>query len=164
MATFNSNSFIKHDDYMTPKSAWDNIKEYIPQDKEIWEAFYGDGTSGSHLKDMGFNVIHEPVDFFENDLGEIVVSNPPFSKCPEILKRLLELDKPFIMIMPSSKINTQYFRKLLKDKIQIIIPRSRIHFIKKIDGETPKGWGSSCYFDCFYYCYKIGLDNDITWL
>jgi len=164
MATFTTNTFLKHDDYMTPKSAWEDIKQFIPEDKVLWEAFYGNGNSGNHLKELGFNVIHEPIDFFDNDKGDVVVTNPPFSKVPQILKRLVELDKPFIMIMPSSKINTQYFRNLLKNQIQIIIPKSRIHFDKKVDGKTPQGWKNSCNFDCFYYCWKIGLENNLTWL
>jgi hypothetical protein len=165
MATFNTTSFLKHDDYMTPKSAWENIKHLIPKDKIIWEAFYGDGSSGNYLKELGFNVLHEPVDFFENDLGDIVVSNPPFSKCPEILERLKSLDKPFILIIPSSKINTQYVRRLFcgNNELQIIIPPKRIQFVKYIGGKTAD-LKNSCNFDCFYYCYKIGLPNAITWL
>ena len=163
MATFTNKGFIKHDDYMTPKYVWDNIKELIPKDKVIWEAFYGDGKSGTHLKELGFNVIHEPIDFFENDKGDIIVSNPPFSKSKEVMDRLYELDKPFIIIFPSSKINTQYFRKW-NNKIQIIIPKKRINFEKKINGVTPKGWKNACNFDCFYYCYKMNLDRDINWL
>lgn len=162
MATFNHQSFIKHDDYMTPKSAWEDIIDYIPKDEEIWEAFYGDGESGKYLDELGCKVVQEPVDFFENDLGDIVVSNPPFSKCPDILKRLVELEKPFILIMPSSKINTQYFRTILKDKIQIIIPKKRIQFIKKVDDSSTLQ--NSCNFDCFYYCYKMNLERDIIWL
>lgn len=165
MASFHTKTFIKHDDYMTPKYAWENIKQYIPKDKIIWEAFYGDGNSGSYLEEMGYDVIHKPVDFFKNDLGDIIVSNPPFSKVKEILPRLKELDKPFIMIMPVSKINTQYFRKLFQySNIQIIIPRKRIHFLKLVDGKVPDGWTNKCNFDCFYYCYKMNLERDIIWL
>lgn len=166
MAGFHTKTFIKHDDYMTPKSAWVNIQHIIPKDKMIWEAFYGDGTSGEYLKEMGFNVIHEPIDFFENDIGDIVVSNPPFSKCPEILERLKSLDKPFILIMPCSKLTTQYIRKLFSgdNDLQIIIPRKRIHFVKHIDGKASTDCKNACNFDCFYYCYKIGLPNAITWL
>jgi len=40
MAGFHTKTFLKHDSYMTPKSAWDNIKHLIPKDKVIWEAFY----------------------------------------------------------------------------------------------------------------------------
>jgi hypothetical protein len=159
MAGFHTKTFLKHDDYMTPKHAWENIKQFIPNDKVIWEAFYGDGKSGKDLEEMGFNVIHEPVDFFYNDLGEVIVSNPPFSKSKEIMKRLLLLDKPFILIFPSSKIHTQYFREWNDKHLQIIIPRKRIQFIKNGDELQNK-----CNFDCFYYCYKMNLENDIIWL
>jgi len=164
MATFKINSFLKHDDYMTPKYAWENIKEYIPKDKIIWEAFYGDGKSGTYLQEMGLNVIHEPIDFFDNDKGDMIVSNPPFSLSKEIMNRLYEIDKPFIIILPSSKINTQYFRKWREKGIQIIIPRKRIHFEKKVNGEVPANWKNACNFDCFYYCYKINLPRDIIFL
>jgi hypothetical protein len=167
MATFQTKTFLKHDDYMTPKTAWAWIEEFIPKDKLIWEAFYGDGKSGNYLKELGYNVFHEQIDFFENDKGDMVVSNPPFSKIPDVLKRLKELNKPFILIMPSSKINTQYFRKLFSntdDPIQIIIPLKRIHFEKQINGITPDDWKQACNFDCFYYCWKIGLERDIIWL
>jgi len=164
MATFQTKTFLKHDDYMTPKYAWDNIKQYIPSDKLIWEAFYGDGKSGEYLKELGFNVIHEPVDFFENNLGDIIVSNPPFSKAKDILQRLKQLDKPFIIILPCSKINTSYFRAWKDKNIQIIIPKKRIHFEKLVEGERPDNWRNACNFDCFYYCYKMNLPKDIVWL
>ena len=165
MASFHSKRFLKHDDYMTPKYAWENIQHLIPRDKIIWEAFFGDGKSGEYLKELGFDVIHEPIDFFENDKGDIVVSNPPFSISKEILKRLVELDKPFILIMPSSKINTSYVRELFKiNDLQIIIPRKRIHFEKQIEGKKVENWKNACNFDCFYYCWKMNLERDIIWL
>jgi len=167
MAGFHPKTFIEHDDYSTPKSAWENIIDYIPKDKVIWEAFYMDGQSGKDMQELGLNVIHEPVDFFKNNLGEIIVSNPPFSIKKKVFTRLCELDKPFIIICPSSCINTQYMRELFsnsENKIQIIIPRRRINFLKKINGVVPENWGNRCNFDCFYYCYKMNLKQDIVWL
>ena len=162
MANFTTDTFRAYDDYMTPKSAWSNIQHLIPRDKVLWEAFYGDGTSGTHLKELDFDTIHEPVDFFENDLGDIVVSNPPFTKIKEVLQRLVLLNKPFVLIMPSSKMNTQYFRDLFKGgSIQIIIPPKRIQFIKLPFNKDNK---QACNFDCFYYCYKMNLERDITWI
>ena len=150
---------------MTPKHAWEDIQHLIPRDKVIWEAFYGNGDSGRFLTELGFDVIHDDVDFFETNLGEMIVSNPPFSKSKDVVKRLAELDKPFIMILPCSKINTSYFRENFKNKgLQIIIPRKRIHFLKLVDGVVPDDWKNACNFDCFYYCYKIGLERDIIWL
>jgi len=167
MATFTAKTFLKHDDYTTPQSAWLDIKQFIPKDKVIWESFYGDGKSGSHLEDMGFKVIHKPIDFFENDCGDILISNPPFSKSKEVLTRLKELNKPFIMILPVSKMNTQYFRTLFGSdpQFKIIVPKKRIHFTKLINGKKPDGWKNACNFDCFYYCWKMDTVKDsITWL
>jgi len=164
MAGFHTKTFIEHDDYMTPKFVWENIKDYIPNNKLIWECFYGDGESGKHLKDLGYDIIHEPIDFFDNNKGDILISNPPFSKKKEVFTRLKELNKPFIMICPSSMLNTQYIRELFMNKLQIIIPKRRINFIKKIDGVIPENWGDRCNFDCFYYCYKMNLERDIVWL
>jgi hypothetical protein len=165
MAGFHTKTFLKHDDYMTPKYVWENIQHLIPKDKVIWEAFYGDGKSGEYLKELGFDVIHEPVNFFENNLGDIIVTNPPYSKSKEIMKRLKVLDKPFIIILPVSKLNTSYTRQeFMNSKLQIIIPKKRIHFEKLVNGEKPKGYKNACNFDCFYYCYKMNFADDITWL
>jgi len=163
MAGFHTKSFLKHDDYMSPRYAWDNINQYIPKDKVIWEAFYGDGKSAEYLRDLGCKeVIHEPIDFFENNKGEVIISNCPFSKSKDVVIRLKELDKPFIIIMPCFKISTSYFRENFKNTespIQIIIPRKRIQFIKNGNELQNK-----CNFDCFYYCYKMNLPRDIIWL
>jgi hypothetical protein len=152
---------------MTPKHAWEDIKDFIPKDKVIWEAFYGDGASGEYLKELGCKeVIHEDIDFYESDRGEVIISNPPFSDCKNIMPRLRELGKPFILIMPSPKIHTNYFREAFKDAdppIQIIIPRHRIQFQKIVNGEHVEG-ENKCNFDCFYYCWQIGLERDIVWL
>ena len=166
MASFHTKTFTKHDDWMTPKYAWENIQQYIPKDKVIWEAFYGDGESGKYLKDLGYETIHKNVDFYENNLGEIIVSNPPFSDTKNIMKRMKELDKPFILIMPSSKINTKYIRENFQNTetpLQIIIPRKRIQFIKLVNGKVAESQ-NKCNFDCFYYCYKMNLPRDIIWL
>jgi hypothetical protein len=61
-------------------------------------------------------------------------------------------------------LNTQYIKELFMNKLQIIIPKRRINFTKKIDGVIPENWGDRCNFDCFYYCYKMNLESDIIWL
>jgi len=159
MAGFHTKTFLKHDDYMTPKYAWENIQEYIPKDKIIWEAFMGDGKSGQYLEELGFNVIHNDNDFFESNEGDILVSNPPFSDKNKTMKRLKELDKPFIILLPQPAINTTSIREHFKNDLQIIIPRKRIQFIKNGNELQNK-----CNFDCFYYCYKMNLPRDIMWL
>jgi len=159
MAGFHTKTFLKHDDYMTPKYAWENIQEYIPKDKVIWEAFMGDGKSGEYLRELGYDVIHNDNDFFESDEGDIIVSNPPFSNKNKTMTKLKELDKPFIILLPQPAINTTAIRELFRDELQIIIPRKRIQFVKNGNELQNK-----CNFDCFYYCYKMNLPRDIIWL
>jgi hypothetical protein len=163
MASFQTKTFIKHDDYMTPKYAWEAIQEYIPKDKVLWESFYGDGNSGKHLENLGFNVIHNQDDFFTSNYGDIVVTNPPFSQKKEVFTRLKELQKPFIIICPAPMIFSVYFRNLFRDEnIQIIIPKKRIQFIKTDEAGNILTSENKCNFDCFYFCWKVNLEKDIT--
>ena len=151
---------VKNDDYMTPYTAWADICEYLPTDRKVWEAFQGDGTSATFLRQLGLDVICEDVDFFETSLGEWVCTNPPFSKLAKVLERLRELDKPFVMIMPCY---TQYFQRLgFQPDLQLIVPRKRIQFKKIVDGvEVPSG---RCSFDCPYFCWRLGLPRDVVFL
>ena len=178
MSGFSTHTFSKHDDYMTPKSAWEAIKDYIPDNTNIWDPFYGDGASKEFLQEIKptCNVHSEDDDFFTpmyDYHNSIIVTNPPFSKIKAIIKRLKEMETPFIMIMPSSKICTQYFRQTFAkdtDPIQLIIPRKRIQFEKKLWCDECLEYHSDplakkcCNFDCFYYCWKMGLPRDIVWL
>jgi len=156
------NTLAKHDDYMTPFYAWDNIKQFLPKDKVIWEAFYGNGKSGEYLEQLGHKVIHENIDFFENDKGDYIVSNPPFSLAKKVMPRLKKLNKPFVLIMPVSKMNTVYMRENFMNELQVIIPPKRINFDKMVNGEIVETKGAN--FDCYYYCYKMNLPKDMVWL
>ena len=128
------NKNIENDNWTTPKWVWEILSPYIPKDKIIWEPFYNEGLSGEYLTELGFNVIHEDIDFFDNNKGEILVSNLPFTKKKDILKRLKLLDKPFIMLIPLDTIDRQFFRKIFKDNLNdltlFFLPR-RIDFIGK---------------------------------
>ena len=163
MALFKVNSEIT-DDYMTPKYAWEQIAHLIQNRGVLWEPFYGDGTSGDHLRELGLEVIHENEDFFENDRGDIIVTNPPFSQAKKVLERLKELGKPFVIILPSSKINTQYFRSQFQNEIQLIIPPKRIQFIRFKNGVSAPTKSGAANFDCFYYCWKMNFERDLNWI
>ena len=148
------------DNYMTNKIEWERIKDYIPNDKQIWSPFYGDGKQKEYFKDMGFDIIHEDKDFFSyTPEYDIMIDNPPFSKKKEILARLKELDKPFILIMPSVMLCYKYFQDDYKN-IQIIIPYNRVKF-KHLDNinknYTPP-------FASFYFCYKMNLSKDLIFI
>lgn len=171
MASFHSKTFKKHDDYMTPISAWNSINHFLPEGKVVWEPFFGDGSSGKNLMKLGHRVIHQKKDFFgaAPAEAELIVTNPPYSIVKDIMPRLSDLDLPFVLLMPASKLNTQYIREWKEKGLQIIIPRKRIQFIKcsvnKFGCVEPhKVQENKCNFDCFYYCYKMNLPQDIIWL
>lgn len=167
MASFHTKTFKKYDDYITPKKAWGDIVEFIPKDKTIYMPFYCDGTCGKDMKSLVDNkIIHKKTDFFKTDFDEdyIVVDNPPYTLKKEILTELKKRDKPFMLIMPSSTLNTNYIRELFKNEIQIIIPRKRIQFIQMYKGKPVPNAKQRCNFDTFYFCYKMKLKRDIIFL
>ena len=155
--------------YFTPKSAWENIVDYLPKDKIIYEPFNDVNNpnsllSSQYLRELGCNVISKPYnpetnenDFFTSDYGDCVISNPPFTLKRKVVNRLYELDKPFILIMPTSTITPQYFNKF-KNHLQIIVPKKRINF------NYYKNDKKSCSFDTFYYCWKMNLQKDLIFL
>ena len=150
----------ENDNYETDKRAWDLIKNIIPKDKKIWAPFYCSGKQKEYFKELGFDIIHEDEDFFENNKGEIVIDNPPFSLKKEILTRLKELDKPFILIIPTCLLSLKWFQSLFSNEIQMIIPTKRLtfkHFKNPKEGYTPP-------FGSFYYCYKMNLEKDIIFI
>lgn len=156
-------TFVKDDEYMTPLSAWEDITQYIPKDKVIWEPFYGDGQSGAHLEQLGCKkVIHQAEDFFQHNHGEVIVTNPPFTQKQEVFARLKLLGKPFILICPATTVCTHYFRDVFRDSvdpIQLIVPKGRIQF-----QGAKRRRGGNCNFECFYYCWKMNLPRDLVWL
>ena len=155
-------SFTKNnhsDNYITNKIDWERIKDYIPKNKKIWSPFYCNGKQKVYFKEMGFDIIHEDEDFFKNNKGDVIIDNPPFGNLRPILERLKKINKPFILIMPSSKINAVWFQNLFSDALQLIIPKKKLHF-SHLDGKTPFKFNWGCYF----YCYKMNLDKDLIFI
>lgn len=152
--------FNKNNDWNTPRDVWESIAHLLPKDKIIWECFYSDGKSGEYLSDLGFNVEHHKIDFFNDPpfKYDLLVSNPPYSMKPKVFKRLAEINKPFVMLVPVSTMTKKFLKKYFQDKIQIIIPKSRIHFIKN-DVQTKASW-----FDTLFVCFKMNLEKDIIFL
>jgi len=165
MATYLNWNPSKDNDFVSPKSLWEDIKNYIPNDKIVSMPFYCEGSCGKDMKDLGFNVIHQNEDFFEYDRGDVVIDNPPFENKKEVIEKLVERNKPFILIVPVSTICYQYTR-ILKD-IQILIPKKRMKFIHfdKTTQTLKQDWKKhNASFDCVYLCWKMNFNNDIIFL
>ena len=151
--------FSPIDEYYTTREIWESVSHFIPKDKIIWECFHAHNSfSAKHLRDLGFEVIYEDVDFFTHDYGDILVSNIPGTQKKEVLPRLKQLDKPFIMIFPTQSLQTRFLRDLFKDeKLQIIFPSAKLRYH---GGAHPRG---ASFYTCFI-CYKMNFDKDVYFI
>ena len=148
-----------NDEYYTPKIYWDSIKKHIPKTK-IWEAFYGDGTSAGHLKDLGFNVMPDQGDFFTAKPNKAcIVSNPPYSLLYKIFEKLVDMPNKFILIIPIPKLSHLKTQKFLKEmKVQVIIPNQYTGFI--LNGKQTR---CPPVYLC-YLCRGLNLPRDLLYL
>ena len=179
MANFNdSPTFATHDDYYTPEEAWKRIDHLIPKDKIIWESCMLNShlsKSPEYLTNLGCNVVFDKeMDMLVNhpDNFDMIITNIPFSNTkPEylktnILKKLVEFDKPFIIIMNGMNMFSKYIRDIFEGKLselQIITPRKKIQYDKLLDtGELIKT--NNCSFYSVYLCYKMNLTTEQLWL
>lgn len=160
-----SPKFKIHNDYYTPKYAWEKINHLIPKDKVVWEACMLNShlsKSADYLIELGNKVVYDTSwNILKENHGDIIITNPPFeTKIKiEILKRLVELDKPFIIIMNSMNTFANYFTEILdKRYIQIITHRGKINFDKMENDKLTKT--KNCSFYCVYVAYKMNLKNE----
>lgn len=148
------------DEFFTPKYALNPLLPFLKKEWKIWECAYGTGALAKHLKEEGFNVLDEDVDFLDFDLDcDILITNPPYSKKDEFLKRAFEIGKPFAFLMPLTTLEGIKRGKLFRDNgIQLIIPNRRINFI------TPSGKGSGAWFQVAWFCWKLNLPKELNFV
>jgi len=162
------NNLQINDEYYTNKEVWMNILHYLDKTKIYLDPFYGNGLNINNLKELGLNCIGADIDYFDaldNLDYDVIITNPAFSKniLTEFLYNLSALDKPFILILPITKIFSKYFKLAFRQykNIQIIIPDKRMTFI---DPTKPNNNKSNPSFVCCYVCYKMDLPSDIIFL
>ena len=152
---------INGDEYYTPQNAVDMIVPYIVRSgyKNVWCPFdKADSRFVTTLKDKGFSVkyghIETGQDFFEyqEPQGEIVVSNPPFSKRAMIFEKLYGWDIPFALIINfnglfDSRKRVDLFRQ---HRVEMLVPRGRMKFYHR-----DKGSLNSPNFQSVYICNHL---------
>lgn len=158
-----------HDDFYTRKKTWEAITPFISSDKTIYEfcLLNSNEQSKKYFQELGYNVIgNKTIDFLkdnvEEDQADILVSNIPFSSeiKKKMLKKLVELDKPFIIIMNSLNLFTKYFMDIFKDKdIYFIYPSSKIHYDKYDNGILQPTKNNTSFYS-IYVCYKV-IDKNV---
>ena len=152
-------SFNKKDEYYTPAIMVYPIIEYLKPGSTIWCPF---DTEISEFVTVftaaGFDVFHSHIwegkDFFNYEPSEsydYIISNPPFTKKLDVLRRLYKLNKPFAMILGLPILNYQEIGEFFLDKnLELLIFDKKVSF----DGNTAS-------FNCSYFCNGI-LPRGIT--
>lgn len=158
MKNLNKIMNTKNDERYTPPILVKPILNYLKEKSTIWCPF---DTKTSEfvkiLQEAGHNVIYSHFiynqDFFTFEPQQdydYIISNPPFSRKLEVLKRLYELDKPFAMLLNIECLNYQVVGEFFLDKdIQLLIFDKKVSF----DGKTSS-------FNTSYFCKDI-LDKDL---
>ena len=147
------------DEVYTPFYAVEPLKEFLPKDKiiwcpfdEEWSAFY------RYFKENHYPVIRsslkEGQDFFEYEpeKWDILVSNPPFSKKDEVLKRAFSFGKPFALLLPVNSIQGKKRFSIFQNDIQLLVFDSRIDYHNSENMEKTIGGNS---FGSAYFCRNL---------
>lgn len=177
MANFkDSPHFQVYDDYYTPASAWKQIGNIINSYHQhtIWEAcMLGAEKSNSpqQIEDAGaIKVVYDTkMDCLKEQPEEwdMIITNIPFDKEKKIpiLKKFVEYDKPFITLMNSCNLYSNYMREIFGENIkhlQVIHPRGKINYLKLENGEVKPT--KNCSFYSVYVCYKCELEGEDLWI
>ena len=167
MTTYKDYQPNTHDDFFTESNLWKEISPYIPKNKVISMPFYSPYSKCNELlgKYVDNKIIYQEEDFFDNDRGDIVVDNPPFSIKKSILLELYNRKKPFMLILPIASICYKYFRVFKEEDIQILIPEERPKYtycnpktgLIRHSNKAPP-------FDTCVFCWKIGLPKSVNFL
>lgn len=158
------------DDFQTPAHALKPLLRFLPKDKVIWECACGKGNLVKALRKERYAVratdIKTGTDFLsyqpepegledlfgpsKKPLGDVIVTNPPYSAKDDFLAVACMLDLPFAFLMPLTAMEGQrrqfYYRTY---GVELIVLPKRLHF------ETPGGGASHCWFPVAWFCRKL---------
>jgi hypothetical protein len=143
-------SFDKRDEYYTPALMVYPIIKYLKPGSTIWCPF--DTERSAFVKVFtasGFKVLYSHIwlgqDFFEYEPAEhydYIISNPPFTKKLDVLRRLYTINMPFAMILGLPILNYHEIGEFFLDKnLELLIFDKKVSF----DGKTSS-------FNCSYFC------------
>jgi hypothetical protein len=162
-----SHVFKVFNNYYTPKNAWKKIVHLIPTNKIIWECCMLNSISNSpnYLRDLLPNnriVFDTNIDMLSASLEcDMIITNPPFETDlkKSILKRLVDLNKPFIILLNYMNVCSNYFTDILPTQhTQIINIKGKINYDKLENGViTPT---KNCSFYSCFVAYKMSLTPD----
>lgn len=103
--------------------------------------------------------IEEGQDFFEYmpEEFDVIVSNPPFTKKDEVLRRLYEIGKPFAILLPLNSLQGVSRFEFFKQGVQLLSFDKRIAFHNP---ESMEEYKKGVSFATVYFCKDL-LPRDL---
>lgn len=172
---------IAKDECYTTRAESDKLISYLEKNKlinkdmVIWLPFDNELSNiykSLHLRDYKTTLsnLELGLDFYtyEPVKWDIVITNPPFSGRSDLMKRLISLDKPFIILQASQMFNNQTLTNILcnySNNFKFIMPQSRMNFLtyNNEKGKIISSKGSPAFYS-FWLCYKTDLKNAFNYL
>lgn len=104
-------------------------KVLVDKDPVVFDPCYGHGAIAKCMADQGMHCIerdlyHHPdhQDFLDKSIQlpdcDVMVINPPFKLKVEFLKRAIDTDTPFLMLMPVTTICRKFFLQIVADGLK----------------------------------------------
>ena len=149
------------DEIQTPKYAVDALLKIVDVDgKIVWEPTADRTSNGivqsveenggtakiSRVKNFDF-ISHEP------DVGDfdIIITNPPYSKKNEFIRRCYEIGKPFAILLPITSLETSIRGKMFRENgVQLLVLDRRVNFTG----------GKGSWFNVSWFCWNL-LPRDL---
>lgn len=157
----------KLDNYYTPPEAFDILYKYIPKNiKTIWEPACGTGRLVTAMTEKGYHVLMTDiafgVDFLDKNVLDnvvdyhMIVTNPPFSKKTQFLKRCYELGVPFALLLPTTALEGKERQELYKNYgIEVILPNKRYNF------STDHSNKAGSWFHTSWFTYGLNIGKQL---
>ena len=129
--------------YSTPEYAIRPLLEIIPKDYTIWESCCGEGNISKFFEKHGYKVISTDIitgqDFFTyspEQHYDIIITNPPFKLKDDFIERCIQLNKPFMLLLPLSVFESPKRIQMLKQiKVTIFMLPRRVNYINSSESE-----------------------------
>jgi hypothetical protein len=125
---------------------------YTPGNCTAWECTDTYGRSGitTALRKDGYSVEATNFDFLNcvvEGHWDMIVTNPPFNKKDQFIKRCIDYSKPFALLLPLTAlegIRRHHYWKSIEADFGLLVLDKRVEFT-----------GEGVWFNTSWFCYKI---------
>lgn len=154
-----------YDELYTPAEAVKIILPYIKQFKSVWcPADMADSNIVKEIAKVVYTLTYSHINTGTNFLTDtvectkdVIITNPPYSLKDEFIKKCIDYNKPFMLLLPTTALEGKRRSKLWSslDNFQIIVPNKRFQFIN----DKKANW-----FHTSWFCNRINLPKDIMFV